>query len=184
MIRRLLSLSVSLLVLGALLAACGSNDSENPSADIQQNAAAQSAGARVGAEVPDFELQRLDGSTLKLSDLRGKAVMIDFWDTWCPPCRAAMPHLQEISEDYAEDLVIVGVAFGRQGKDAVAKFIQDNELTFEFVLANQQVLTDFGGLPSIPTTFLVDRDGQVVKKWVGGQSKQAYESAVQTVVAP
>lgn len=181
MIRRLPIYVLSLLLVGALFAACGSNDTGT--AQQNQTTVAPAAGARVGAEVPDFQLQRLDGSTLTLSELRGKAVMIDFWDTWCPPCRAAMPHLQEISEEYANDLVIVGVAFGRQGRDAVAKFVQDNGLTFEFVLANQKVLTDFGGLPSIPTTFLVDRDGKVVRKWVGGQSKQAYEAAVQSVVA-
>lgn len=181
MIHRLPIYFLNLLLIGGLFAACGSNDHEN--AAQSQQTATPAAGARVGAEVPDFQLQRLDGSTLRLSDLRGKAVMIDFWDTWCPPCRAAMPHLQEISEAYADDLVIVGVAFGRQGRDAVAKFIQEHGLTFEFVLANQQVLTDFGGLPSIPTTFLVDRDGTVVKKWVGGQSKQTYEAAVQTVIA-
>lgn len=180
--RRLLSFLACTLLLGALVAGCG--DSENRTDQTRRQGADQHpAGARVGAEVPDFELPRLDGTTLKLSDLRGKAVMIDFWDTWCPPCRAAMPHLQEISEEYADDLVIVGVAFGRQGKAAVEKFVEDNGLTFEFVLANQKVLTDFGGLPSIPTTFLVDRDGQVVKKWVGGQTKHTYEAAVQAVTA-
>lgn len=181
--RRLLSLLLSLVVLGALVSACGGNESETTAQQGQPAALQAPAGAVVGATVPDFALQRLDGSTLTLSELRGKAVMIDFWDTWCPPCRAAMPHLQEISEAYKGDLVIVGVAFGRQGKDAVAKFVQENGLTFEFVLANQKVLTDFGGLPSIPTTFLVDRDGKVVKKWVGGQDKEIYEAAVRSAVA-
>ncbi len=173
-----------LIVCGLLIAGCGdqASDQANGRTDGQADAPAP-AGARIGAEVPDFRLERLDGSALQLSDLRGKAVIIDFWDTWCPPCRAAMPHLQEISETYKDDLVVVGVAFGRQGKAAVQKFVTEQGLTFEFVLADQNVVNDFGGLQSIPTTFLVDRQGKVTHKWVGGQSKAAYESAVQSVIS-
>ena len=140
-------------------------------------------GARVGGEVPEFTLKRLDGGTLQLSSLRGKAVLLDFWDTWCPPCRAAMPHLQEISTTYQDDLVVVGIAFGRQGAAAVIKFVQDYGLTFDFVLADQKVIMDFGGLQSIPTTFLIDPNGIIVKKWVGGQSKSTYEDGVKALLA-
>jgi len=175
---------IPLLLMALLLAAgCGDSAQDDGQAEGQSATMTAPAGAKVGAEVPDFRLARLDGSTLQLSDLRGKAVLLDFWDTWCPPCRAAMPHLQEISESYDGDLVVVGIAFGRQGKEAVEKFVADHGLTFEFVLADQKVVTDFGGLQSIPTTFLVDRRGEVTHKWVGGQSKQAYESAVKSVLA-
>lgn len=170
---------IALALIALLIGGCGDG------ADRQQDTAARTQsgpGAVVGGAAPDFQLLRLDGSTLKLSDLRGKAVLLDFWDTWCPPCRAAMPHLQEISTAYDGDLVVVGIAFGQQGKDAVAKFIADRGLTFEFVLADQKVISDFGGLQSIPTTFLVDRNGEIVEKWVGGQTKSTYESAVQSVL--
>lgn len=182
-----MALLTSALLLGLMVfSGCGDKTADDGgTADTGTaggTAAVIGAGARVGGPVPDFQLKRIDGGTLQLSSLEGKAVLVDFWDTWCPPCRAAMPHLQEISTTYADDLVVVGVAFGRQGEAAVAKFVKDNGLTFEFVLADQKVITDFGGLDSIPTTFLVDRNGVVVKKWVGGQSKSAYESAVKAVV--
>ena len=171
--RLVLPLMTTLLLIA--LSGCSGNTDEQP-------AAGASTGAVVGGSVPDFELKRLDGSTLQLSSLRGKAVLIDFWDTWCPPCVAAMPHLQEISTQHAGDLVVVGIAFGRQGPDAVDKFVRSKGLTFEFVLADEKVIDAFGDLQSIPTTFLVDAQGRVTNKWVGGQSKSVYESAVRAAL--
>ena len=81
-----------------------------------------------------------------------------------------------------DDLVVVGIAFGRQGEAAVVKFVQDKGLTFDFVMADQKVIMDFGGLQSIPTTFLVDENGLIIKKWVGGQSKSTYENAVKAAI--
>ena len=180
-----------LLALGLLSALLLINGCDKGDTGDQADAAAANTpapalsnvpGAREGVTVPDFTLKKVGGGTLELSSLRGKAVLIDFWDTWCPPCRAAMPHLEEISNTYADDLVIVGIAFGRQGEAAVAKFIKDQGLTFEFVMADQKIIIDYGGLQSIPTTFLVDRNGLVVKKCVGGQSKSSYENAVKAVL--
>lgn len=142
-------------------------------------------GPRQGNLAPNFKLQRLDGGTLELGSLKGKAVLIDFWDTWCPPCRKALPHLQEISETYSGDLVVVGVAMGRDGADKVRSYVAQNELTFEFVLADAPqytVMRDFGGVQSIPTTFLLDREGVIHKIWTGAMPKAEYEKAVRQVL--
>ena len=137
-----------------------------------------------GSPAPDFTLKNLDGSNLQLSSLRGKAVIVDFWDTWCPPCRKAMPHLQELSVEYSDELVVVGVALGREGEDKVRKFTQDRGLTFEMVMFNNdpQLIKNFGGIPSIPTTFLIDGDGVIREKWVGGFGKAEYERALKAVL--
>ena len=141
-------------------------------------------GSAVGNLAPEFDLERIDGGQLKLSELRGQAVLIDFWDTWCPPCREAMPHLQALSVQYEDELEVVGVAIGRDGKAAVAKFVQDRGLTFPVVLIDQQYQTaqDFGGIQSIPTTILVDGDGIIRHVWVGGQTKHAYEQVIRQVL--
>lgn len=140
--------------------------------------------AEPGRPAPDFTLPRLDGGELTLSALRGKAVIVDFWDTWCGPCRRAMPHLQELSEAYAEELVVVGVALGRDGADKVRAYVADKGLTFEMVLFDQdmKLLRDFGGIQSIPTTFLIDADGNIRRKWVGAEEKAVYERAVRDVI--
>ena len=142
-------------------------------------------GPRQGNLAPNFNLKRIDGGNLELSSLKGKAVLIDFWDTWCPPCRKALPHLQEISDTYAEDLVVVGVAMGRDGEAKVQSYVKDNGLTFEFVLADAPqytVMRDFGGVQSIPTTFLLDRDGVIRNIWTGAMPKAEYEKAVKQVL--
>ncbi len=137
-----------------------------------------------GSVAPDFALKRLSGGELQLSSLQGKAVIVDFWDTWCPPCVKALPHLQELSVQYDQDLVVVGVAMGRQGEAKVRQFTQDKGLTFEMVLFNNdpQLIKAFGGIQSIPTTFLIDREGVIREKWVGGFGKAEYERAIKAVL--
>jgi len=175
--------SVVLLVLGIwVLSGCGN---ETGSGDTESQAqAAVPAKFGKGSPAPDFTLKRLDGEDLQLSSLRGKAVIVDFWDTWCPPCRKAMPHLQELSVEYADDLVVVGVAMGREGKGKVRKFVQDRGLSFEMVMFNNdpQLIKDFGGIQSIPTTFLIDSEGIIREIWVGAFGKSTYESGVKAVI--
>ena len=151
-----------------------------------QNSAAQPAAApgTKGSPAPDFTLKRLDGSDLQLSSLRGKAVIIDFWDTWCPPCKAAMPHFQALSEQYADEVVVVGVALGREGEAKVRKFAADYGITFEMVMFNNDpdLIQAFGGIQSIPTTFLVDADGVIREKWIGGHGKAVYEQGIKNLL--
>ncbi len=154
---------------------CGEKETPEPVADIP-------VGGEEGNLAPDFNLANLAGGTLQLSSLKGKAVIIDFWDTWCGPCRIALPHLNAISETYPDDLVVVGVAFARKGEAAVRTYVQDNHLTFPMVIADQDVINAFGGVRSIPTTFLIDKNGVIVKKWVGGHSRDVYENEVKKLL--
>lgn len=137
-----------------------------------------------GSLAPDFTLKRIAGGELQLASLRGKVVLLDFWDTWCPPCKKALPHLQELSEIYRDDLVVVGVAMGREGEGKVRSYIEKHGLTFEMVLFNNdmKLLSDFGGMRSIPTTFLIDGEGVIQKVWVGAFGKAEYERAVKAVI--
>ena len=177
------ALTLILILALALIAGCGSdteNDTEAETYGQVSATAAVAVGSTPGAMAPDFTLKNLAGGNLTLSDLRGKAVIVDFWDTWCPPCRKALPHLEELSQTYGDDLVVVGVAFGREGEAKVNAYIQAHNLTFEMVLFEETstILTDFGGIQSIPTTFLIDANGVIVEKWVGGLDKATYEKAV------
>ena len=176
------------LALGMLaFPGCGS-DGDNSESSVDntgsQAQAAAPAPASKGSPAPDFTLKNIDGGDLQLSSLRGKAVIIDFWDTWCPPCIKALPHLQELSETYSDDLVVVGVALGREGEVKVRAFVKKHGLTFPIVLFNNdsELIKDFGGIQSIPTTFLVDGDGVIREKWVGGFGKAEYERAIKAVI--
>lgn len=173
-------------VLLYLMAGCSGGD-EHSAVDNDgggQTSGAVAVGSDPGDRAPDFLLRRVDGGNLSLSSLKGKAVILDFWDTWCPPCRRALPHLQELSEIYADELVVVGVALAQEGEAKVRSFINDRDLTFEMVLFNQDIklARDFGGLQSLPTTFLIDAEGVIRAKWIGAVDKSTYEKAVRDVI--
>jgi len=97
-----------------------------------------------------------------------------------------MPHLQELSEIYENDLVVIGVAFGREGQAKVETYVSKNNLTFEMVIFNESspILSDFGGIQSLPTTFLIDADGVIRNRWVGAADKKTYEKAVVAAINP
>lgn len=176
--RRGLVISAATVFL-TIFAGCGTDSSEQSTESTTPSVTERSGPLEIGDVAPDFRLMRLDGSVLSLSELRGKAVIVDFWATWCRPCRIAMPHLQELSEKYAERLVVVGIAMDRQGQPVVAPFVERTQLTFEIVLPDDRVQQDYGGIQYLPTTFLIDPEGRVAAKWVGLAKEGAYEGAIQ-----
>jgi cytochrome c biogenesis protein CcmG/thiol:disulfide interchange protein DsbE len=178
-------LKITLVLLVVTLASCGRGDQESTStggATGSDSASAQ-IGGQVGDVAPAFTLARIAGGDLSLIDLRGKVVLVDFWATWCPPCRMAMPHLQELSQEYAGQLVIVGISMDQGGARVVGPFVAKERLTFEVVLQDRKVVQQFGGIMSIPTTFLIDQEGRIVGKWIGYQTKAVYEGAIKKVLA-
>ncbi len=144
------------------MAGCGGAGKET--AD-QEPAGKTAAAAPAG---PDFALKDLDGNVVRLADLRGSVVIVDFWATWCPPCRQALPHLQAISNEYGgRGVKIVAIAMDDQGESVVRPFVAKNKLTFTMVLPDGQVERAFGGIRSLPTTFVIGPDGKIFKKLVG-----------------
>ena len=121
---------------------------------------------RAHPEAPDFTLKDLDGNDLKLSDYRGKVVVLDFWATWCPPCRKGIPDFVEMQEKYGEDkFVIIGINLD-QGKESevlpmVTEFSEKYKINYPVVMHNQEVVYAYGGIRSIPTTFVLDKEGKV-----------------------
>ena len=171
----LITLLMTTLIALVAFAGCGGDAETGDTAGAEAAAVAQTAVKKA----PDFQLKDLDGNTVKLADLRGRVVLVDFWATWCPPCRKALPHLQEIHEEFdGQGVSVVGIATDRQGASVVAPFVEDNGLTFTVVLADGKVDRDFGGVRGIPTTLIIEPDGNVVGKFVGYQDKEIYREAI------
>ncbi len=173
----------TLLAFCALLvvAGCG-GEKDSGTAD---KAMAATGGFGIGKLAPDFTLKDVAGKAVSLSDYRGKAVIVDFWATWCPPCRASMPHLQDLSEEYADKLVVLAVSLDQNPAAVVPAFVDKMGLTFT-VLADPrgpEVAAAYGNVQSIPTTYLIDPQGTVVKAWVGLNAKETYEKEVKQVLA-
>lgn len=127
---------------------------------------------------PSFTLRSLDGRLVRLSDYRGKAVVLDFWATWCKPCRASMPHLNEMQDRYGTRLVVVGISVDDGGTSAVKRFTDELGIRFKVAMADERVLDSYGPIRSIPTTFFINRTGEIERRVVGYIDRETLESYV------
>lgn len=131
----------------------------------------------------DFVLTTLEGDTIRLSDYRGKVVIIDIWDTWCPPCRKGIPEFIEMFNTYRKKgFVVLGLALGQRGIDKVRSFAVEYKMDYPVAVLDQKVLDDYGPIRGIPTAFLIDREGRIVKKYVGYRPKQEFENDIESIL--
>ncbi|MEE8336727.1 MAG: TlpA disulfide reductase family protein [Dehalococcoidia bacterium] len=124
----------------------------------------------VGQPVPDFAIRDVNGGIVRLSDFRGKVVVLNFWATWCPPCRAEMPDFQEIFEEReaAGDFAILAVdKLVEDTEDAVRKFVEEFGLTFAVGFDGTDEIFERYGVRGLPSTFFIDRDGILRQKTLG-----------------
>lgn len=115
---------------------------------------------------PDFELESLDGTKIKLSETRDKNVMLNFWATWCGYCVLEMPDLQKLQEDYKDDLLVLTVNVG-ESKEDVEKFMKDNNLDLTVVLDEKMNVANTYGVRSYPTTVAINKKGEVISGYIG-----------------
>jgi cytochrome c biogenesis protein CcmG/thiol:disulfide interchange protein DsbE len=110
---------------------------------------------------PDFSLRDATGRTVRLSDYRGRVVLLNFWATWCPPCKIEIPWFVEFQNRYqAEGLTVLGVSMDDDGWKAVKPFLADRNINYTILLGNEEVNQLYGGIDSLPTTLLIGRDGR------------------------
>lgn len=134
-------------------------------------------------KAPNFALKTLEGKTVKLSDYKGKIVIVDFWATWCAPCRKGIPDLVELQHTYSKDLVIIGISLDQERtlKD-LKPFIKNYRINYPVVLADSKVIQDFGGITAIPTSFVIDQKGNIVDSHVGLVPKKVYEDKIKLLL--
>lgn len=127
---------------------------------------------------PDFTLESVDGKMIKLSDYRGKIVILDFWATWCGPCRAGIPDLVSLKSVYSSKGVeIIGISVD-QNKSLVSPFMKEFNINYPVVFGNSEVAEDYGNISAIPTTVIIDSEGNIVEQFVGLREFSYYESVI------
>lgn len=136
-----------------------------------------------GKMAPDFELTALDGKTVKLSELKGQVVLLDFWATWCPPCKASLPHLMELQTKYGDKgVTIIGMSLDNSPAE-LEMFLKRNPLNYTVISCPDRVKMEYR-VTSIPRMFVLDRQGQIVADFlgfseqVGGDIEKAVKAAL------
>ena len=113
------------------------------------------------AAAPEFSLKNLSGQTVRLADYRGKIVVLDFWATWCPPCRKEIPDFVQLQKDYGEKGVqILGISVDRGGTKLLTPFAEKYKINYPILLSDGKVDQAYGGITGIPTTFIIDQIGR------------------------
>ena len=130
------------------------------------------------ARAPAFAVRTVDGRTVRLADLKNRPVIMDFWPTWCGPCRASMPHLNDVSSRYAKQgLAVLGMSVDESGPAPVKRFAAQLGVRFTIAMANDDLLDSYGPIRVIPTTFFINRKGEIVRRVVGyidGETMEGY----------
>jgi peroxiredoxin len=117
---------------------------------------------------PEFALKDSNGQTVHLTDYKGKVVLLDFWATWCGPCKVEIPWFIEFEQQFKDrGFAVLGVSMDEDGWDAVKPYIEDHKINYRVMLGNEQVSDIYGGLDSLPTTLLIDREGKIASVHIG-----------------
>ena len=154
---------------------------DNEQLGSEMTGVAASEGLNKGDNAPDFELTTLEGKKVKLSDYQGKKVILNFWATWCPPCKAEMPHMQNYYEDFAEqenvEILAVNLTSG-DSADKVDDFVLDYGLTFPIPMDTEGSVGETFEAITIPTSYMIDTKGRIQNKIVGPMNEQMIEDFV------
>lgn len=133
---------------------------------------------------PDFELPKLDGTPVKLSSMKGKIVILDFWATWCPPCRKMIPELTKIYNNYkSKGVEILAVSLDEGGTQTVQSFVDNANIAYTVLLGSREVSRKFGQINAIPTSFIIDREGNIRDKHIGYRNAKDMETVIKGLLA-
>jgi len=175
LIRLSAALATALLV-GCFVEGCSTQPKPAPGA-----AAVQPDLTRKPA--PDFTLKDADGKQVRLADYRGKVVLLDFWATWCGPCRIEIPWFTEMErKNKDKGFAVLGVSMDDEGWKVVKPFVGEMKINYRVLLGTDQAAHDYGGLDALPTTFLIDRDGKIASVHVGLTSRKDFEDGVEQLL--
>jgi peroxiredoxin len=175
--RKLLLIIITAILVGVSIYTVNtynaSNAKANSSVENTDNNTSKSIGINpnvIKIKATDFKLKDLDGKEFSLSDLKGKKVFLNFWATWCPPCKAEMPEIEKLYKETKDsDLVIVAVEIG-EPLNTVKSFIDSNKYSFKVLLDSNQSVASNYNIVSIPTSYFIDKNGNIISKNVGGMN--------------
>ncbi len=134
-------------------------------------------------QAPDFALKDAKGKLVRLADYQGKVVLLDFWATWCGPCKIEIPWFMEFQRKYKDrGFEVLGVSMDDDGWKAITPFVAEKKINYRVVLGDDKTGDQYGGLEALPTTFVIDRSGRIAAVHVGLASKKDFEDAIEKLL--
>jgi peroxiredoxin len=149
----------------------------HPGTAVATSAPQPSLPVDAASAAPAFTLTDIKGKSVSLSDFKGKVVILDFWATWCPPCKREIPDFINLQKEYgARGLQVVGIALDEPGK--VQAFASQNGINYPVLLGTDDIAWKYGGIQGIPTTFVIDKTGKIAAKFEGYRPRDVFESEI------
>jgi thiol-disulfide isomerase/thioredoxin len=158
------------------------NQTQAPEQGQEQDGQAVIRFIRDPDAAPEFAVKGIDGSTVNLTAVHGKVVLLNFWATWCGPCRMEVPDLVELQKKYQDRLQVIGLVIDDADEDAVRKFAKRYSINYPVAMATDEMRFQFGGVPALPTSFIIDVQGRVVQKHIGLRDPELYEMEVRALL--
>lgn len=133
--------------------------------------------AQENKKAPDFSLNSIDGKTIKLSDIKGKKIILNFWATWCPPCRAEIPDFVKFYNENKDKVEIIGIAVSSRKEDVEA-MVKKFNISYPVCLSDEKIENLYGGIQAVPTTFLIDEKGYIKFKKIGRMTEKELKEII------
>jgi peroxiredoxin len=180
------AIGVSLLFACAILWTGCSDWPGKPSPKVEKKADADHKPAEfslkdaVGQPAPEFSLKDANGQTVRPADYKGKVVLLDFWATWCGPCKIEIPWFMDFERQFKDQgFAVLGVSMDEDGWAVIKPYVADRKMNYRVLLGNDQVSTSYGGLDALPTTLLIDRQGKIALVEFGvSKGKEEFKDAI------
>ena len=173
----LIVVGVVLLFVVGIIAIDGQPEVEKPSRASQDLSDDEKIST---AKAPEFTLSDTNGDSLSLSDYKGRVVIINFWATWCAPCREEIPGFIKLQEKYNGELAILGISVDQDGPRVVPPFMERYGINYPVLYADGEIIRNYGGISGVPTTFLLDRNLVVQRYYVGYRPDYVFERDIKT----
>ncbi len=175
---KLLTIAI-LLVSAALIFVWIRSDPAGP----QAGAAGAAPRGKVGSPAPKMVLKDLAGNVVSLEDLKGKVVLVDFWATWCQPCTVLIPWFIEFKDRYGpQGFEIVGISMDEEGAEVVKPYAEKSKMNYPIVIGTEATAEEWGGIFGLPTSFLIDRQGNIRSRHVGLVSRDVFEKEIRELL--
>jgi peroxiredoxin len=143
----------------------------------------ESREVKVGENPPDFTLRNAGGKSLRLSGYKGKVVVLNFWATWCGPCKTEIPWFIDFEKEFqARGFTVLGVSMDEDGWKVINPYVAEHKINYPIVLANEEVNELYGGIEALPTTLVIGRDGKVAFLHAGLISREDYEKEIRKLL--